>query len=246
MNEHPPAVRLVNVNKLYESRRERSAGVHNINCEARRGELMLFVGPSGSGKTTLLTLAAGLLEPTSGVVLLFGKSIRNLPPGDMQRLRALHMGFVFQTFRLIDALTVEENVELVRRLAQGVHLPSRPDCAHLLERFGLTHLRKAFPPTLSQGEKQRLAIARALANDPELIIADEPTASLSTDDGMEVIRILYNAAASLGKCVLVATHDLRLKEFADRVVQLRDGRVVEKQEETPQSAYGFLSAEGGT
>jgi putative ABC transport system ATP-binding protein len=225
MNPLAPAVRLENVSKLYEAQRERSAGVHDISLEARHGEMVLFLGPSGSGKTTLLTLAAGLLEPTSGSIELFGDDIRRLPSAELQRLRALHMGFVFQTFRLIDALTVEENVGLVRRLAGNRHSLTGRNGADLLERFGLSHLRKTFPPTLSQGEKQRLAIARALVNDPELIIADEPTASLSTEDSMETIRILHSAAGSQGKCVLVATHDLRLRDYADRVILLRDGRM---------------------
>lgn len=227
MNRSAPAVRLVNVNKLYETRRERPAGVHDINLDARQGEMVLFLGPSGSGKTTLLTLAAGLLEPTSGSVELFGDNISQLQPPELQRLRALHMGFVFQTFRLIDALTVEENLGLVGRLRRGPPAHGARVDTDLLERFGLRHLRKAFPPTLSQGEKQRLAIARALVNDPELIFADEPTASLSTENGVETIQILRSAAGSQGKCVLVATHDLRLREYADRVIVLRDGRIAE-------------------
>lgn len=230
MNKLAPAVRLINVSKLYETKRERSAGVHEIHLEARCGEMVILLGPSGSGKTTLLTLAAGLLQPTCGRIELFGDDIRQLPPTELQQLRALHMGFVFQTFRLIDALTVEENVGLVRRLARNRQSHPGQNGSDLLERFGLGNLRRAFPPTLSQGEKQRLAIARALANDPELIIADEPTASLSTEDSVEVIQILHNAAAAQGKCVLVATHDLRLRRHADRVILLRDGRMVENRE----------------
>jgi putative ABC transport system ATP-binding protein len=244
MNHLAPAVRLVNVSKRYETQRERSSGVHDISLEARHGEMVLFLGPSGSGKTTLLTLAAGLLEPTSGSIELFGDEIRRLPPAELQRLRALHMGFVFQTFHLIDALTVEENVGLVRRLARNHHSPAARNGTDFLERFGLSHLRKAFPPTLSQGEKQRIAIARALANNPELIIADEPTASLSTEDSVETIRILQSAAGSQGKCVLVATHDLRLREYADRVIVLRDGRIVETQE-NPQQKMGPRQQSGG-
>jgi putative ABC transport system ATP-binding protein len=225
----PPIVKLTDVSKLYEIQRERSAGVHNIVFEADRGELVLFIGPSGSGKTTLLTLAAGLLEPTSGRIELFGKETRRIQPRELQLLRALHMGFVFQTFRLIDALTVEENVQLVRHLARGNGIPHGGSSAELFERFGLSHLRRAFPSTLSQGEKQRLAIVRALANNPEIIIADEPTASLPTEDSMEVIRMLREAAAIQDRCVLVATHDPRLREFADRVVLLRDGRIVKEE-----------------
>jgi putative ABC transport system ATP-binding protein len=221
-----PIVRLSNVSKLYDTHRERAPGIHGISLEAYRGEMVLFLGPSGSGKTTLLTLAAGLLAPTSGSVCLFGQEIQGLSPAEWQQLRALHMGFVFQTFRLIDALTAEENVSLVRRLAKTRNGHCGRNGHELLDKFGIGHLRKSFPRSMSQGEKQRLAIARALANDPELIIADEPTASLSTDDSLEVIRTLHNAASVEGKCVLVATHDLRLKEYADRVICLRDGHVV--------------------
>ncbi len=225
MTPSVPVVRLAGVSKLYESRRERLPASTDLTLEARAGEMVLFLGPSGSGKTTLLTLAAGLLEPSAGTVELFGKDLRSLPEAGRQRLRGLHMGFVFQTFRLIDCLTVEENVALVRRLAPKRHPEPGQNGSGLLEKLGIGHLRRAFPPTLSQGEKQRVAIARALVNDPELIIADEPTASLSTEDSVEAIRLLQGAASTQGRCVLVATHDLRLTEYADRVIHLQDGRI---------------------
>ncbi len=230
-------VRLTNVSKLYEGRREKSAGVHDISLEAHQGEMLLLLGPSGSGKTTLLTLAAGLLEPTSGRIELFGRDIRALPEAELQRMRAFQMGFIFQTFHLIDALTVEENIALVRRLARHRPEGSAANGSELLAKFGLSGMRRAFPPTLSQGEKQRVAVARALVNDPKLLIADEPTASLSTEDAVVVIRILHDAACVQGKCVLVATHDLRLKEFADRVIYLQDGRIARSQVSIPPGRH---------
>jgi putative ABC transport system ATP-binding protein len=181
------------------------------------------MGPSGSGKTTLLTMMAGLQRPTSGTVVLFGKRLTEYSPVDLQQLRAKSMGFVFQDFQLIDSLSVYQNIALVLKFAGRSGRDARRVVADLLERFGITDLRDRRPGKLSQGEKQRVAVARAVANKAQLIIADEPTASLESTQGLGVINLLRDYARQQQRCVIVASHDLRLVEYADTVQRIEDG-----------------------
>lgn len=218
--------RLEKVTKIFHSNFHRTVAVHNVSLEMSLGELTLLLGPSGSGKTTLLTLIAGLIAPTDGVVNLFGKNITQYGSRDLQRTRATRLGFVFQNFLLIDALTASRNVSLVQRFGGRTKKEAEEHSLHLLVKLGIEHLANKFPSNLSQGEKQRVAMARAIANDPELILADEPTANLDTRQGLAIIRLLHQFAKKEHKCVVVASHDLRIEKFADRVVRLRDGEIL--------------------
>jgi len=218
-------LRLENVSKIFNGSGRGTIGVERVSFEARTEELLLLLGPSGSGKTTLLSLAAGLLQPTSGLVQLFGKSIESYSAAELQDLRAHQVGFIFQTFLLIESLTVSENVEVVLRFTGKSRKEARSRAASLLEMFEIGHLAEEFPATLSQGEKQRVAIARAIANGAGLILADEPTGSLESKQGLEIIRLLRDYAKSDHGCVVVASHDLRLVECADRVLRMEDGRL---------------------
>jgi putative ABC transport system ATP-binding protein len=185
------------------------------------------MGPSGSGKTTLLTLMAGLLRPTAGEVLLFGSNLEAFSPRALQQLRAQRLGFVFQTFHLIDALSVLDNVVLALRFAGVARGQARRRATEVLQSVRIDHLAKRFPAQLSQGEKQRVAVARAIANSADLILADEPTASLETTQGFEVIQLLHTYAKLQQACVIVTSHDLRLQAHADRIIRLEDGRMVQ-------------------
>jgi putative ABC transport system ATP-binding protein len=225
-------VRLDVVSKTFGSNGNRTFAVRDVSLEASSGELVLLLGPSGSGKTTLLTLMAGLVEPTSGKVSLFGKDIVDYSSKELQKLRAIRIGFVFQTFHLIDSLNVMENVALVLRFAGKTRAQAKRHARDLLEQFHIEHLFRKFPANLSQGEKQRVAVARAIANGAELIIADEPTASLETKQGFDIIRLLHEYAKEQNRCVIVASHDLRIVEFADRVLRLEDGVVTRTQSRT--------------
>jgi putative ABC transport system ATP-binding protein len=221
-------VRLTDVSKIFGTNEHRTTAVRDVSLATSPGELLLLLGPSGSGKTTLLMLIAGLLQPTSGTVSLFGQNITQYSNREMQRFRATKIGFVFQTFHLIDSLTVIENVALVLRFAGKTKTKARKRANLLLQQFHISHLADKLPPTLSQGEKQRVAVARAIANDPELIIADEPTASLETSQGFEIIRLLHQYAKGQNCCVIVASHDLRITEFADNVLRLEDGTIAQE------------------
>lgn len=219
-------ISLDNVSKLYRIDDHSTVGVKNINFQAKRGELVLFLGPSGSGKTTLLTLIAGLLQPSSGKISLFDKEINSYSKVELQKLRAERIGFIFQTFFLIDALTALENIELILKFNSKLKSDSRKIALKFLKEFGVEHLADKLPPTMSQGEKQRVAVARALSNNPELILADEPTASLDTANGSEIIALLSSYSKKNNKCVVVVSHDLRIKDYSDRIIFMEDGNIV--------------------
>ncbi|MBI4428375.1 MAG: ABC transporter ATP-binding protein [Ignavibacteriales bacterium] len=234
MNEslsHPRVVQLENVTKLFKADGQNTAAVHSVTLEVRLGELVVFLGPSGSGKTTLLTLISGLLQPTTGKVFLFGGDVCQYSNEELQRVRARRLGFVFQTFHLIDALTVFENVLLVLRFTGLAKVTARRRVKDLLYQLDIPELAEKFPYHLSQGQKQRVAVARAMANEADLILADEPTSSLESSQGFEIIRLLHSYAREKNKCVIVASHDLRLVEFADRIVRLQDGVIRETTEQ---------------
>ena len=225
-DENENIVSIRNVSKSYKINEHSSVGVKDINFEAKPGELVLFLGPSGSGKTTLLTLIAGLLQPSEGKISLFKKQIDSYSSAELQRLRAEKIGFIFQTFLLIDALTALQNIELVLRFAFKSKREAKRIAANLLKELEIEYLADKLPTTMSQGEKQRVAVARAIANNAELILADEPTASLDGANGLIIIELLRNYAAKNNKCVIVVSHDLRLKEYADRIIKLEDGKIL--------------------
>lgn len=219
-------VSLRNVSKSYKINEHSSFGVKDINFDANPGELVLFLGPSGSGKTTLLTLIAGLLQPSQGSICLFKKEINSYSSVELQRLRAEKIGFIFQTFLLIDALTALQNIELVLKFSSKSKREAKRIAKNLLKEFQIEYLADKLPGTMSQGEKQRVAVARAIANNAKLILADEPTASLDAANGSVVIELLNIYAKKNNKCVIVVSHDLRLKEYADRIIYLEDGKIV--------------------
>ena len=235
-------VRLENVSKEYVAGSEVTSVLQETTFEGYEGELTLLLGPSGSGKTTFLSLLAGFTRPTTGKVILFGNDLRSYSSRKLAELRALRIGFVFQNFLLIDSLTVEENIELVRAFARhaqarsdhrgtkGINRRSKNDrdqVQQLLERFGIGSLRHRYPMQLSHGEKQRVAIARAIAGDARLILADEPTASLHPAQGLEVIQLLRQLAIDDKRAVIIASHDIRLTSFATRAIEINNGYLTE-------------------
>lgn len=218
-------VELTDVSKVFKANGQGTRAVQQIMLQAFLGELVVLLGPSGSGKTTLLTLISGLLQPTAGRIFLFGKQMNEYSRQELQGLRARRIGFIFQTFHLIDALTVFENVMLVLHFAGRPKAESRQRVRELLDRLSIHELADRYPTQLSQGQKQRVAVARAMANGADLILADEPTSNLESAQGFEIIRLLHTHAKEENKCVIVVSHDLRLVDFADRVIRLEDGRI---------------------
>lgn len=211
------------VTKVFGEGSSEYVALDNINFEAESGQLILVVGPSGSGKTTFLTIAGGLQTPTEGNVKINNTNITNLSKRQQTNLRLKKIGFVLQSYNLVPFLTVEEQFKFVDKINQNNLAENKMH--ELLEDLELLQLLKKYPNQLSGGQKQRVAIARALYTDPEYILADEPTAALDTERSMKVIELLKNLAHKRNKIIIVVTHDLRLKDIADRVYQIIDGKM---------------------
>jgi putative ABC transport system ATP-binding protein len=199
--------------------------LHPLSVTIGPGQFVAVLGPSGSGKSTLLGLIAGLDAPTSGSVLIDGVDITRLDEDRLARLRGEKIGFVFQFFHLIPSLTAYENVAVPMEIA-GIRDP-RQRAEQLLEEVGLTGRAHHYPAQLSGGEQQRVALARALANDPPIVLADEPTGNLDTANGRHIMELLRTIHRSRGTTIVLVTHDAELAALANSRIQLRDGRAVE-------------------
>jgi putative ABC transport system ATP-binding protein len=197
--------------------------VRGIDLELGPGEIVLIMGPSGSGKTTLLSMLGGLLRPTSGTIEIGGVRITDLGESQLPAVRAHRIGFVFQDFNLMPSLTAQENVEVALNVAGVRGARARDRAVELLTELELQGRLRFLPEKLSGGEKQRVSIARAFANEPDLVLADEPTANLDSSIGRQVMRSLREIAKRQGHSVLIVSHDDRIKEIADRVLWLEDG-----------------------
>ncbi|WP_044479516.1 ABC transporter ATP-binding protein [Paenibacillus antibioticophila] len=198
----------------------------NLNLEVSEGEIIAVMGPSGSGKSTFLSIAGALLAPTDGDVLLEGTSILNKSKQELSELRLRKIGFIFQSANLIPYLKVQEQLQLVANLAGQVKAQSAKRSAELLRRMDLSHRLQAYPDKLSGGERQRVAIARALMNDPAVLFADEPTASLDAARGLDVVNLIAQQVRGQAKSAVIVTHDERVLPLCDRVLFLEEGKLV--------------------
>jgi putative ABC transport system ATP-binding protein len=200
-----------------------------VDLALKGGQLTLLMGPSGSGKTTLLSILGCMLTPTEGTIRVRGDSIAGKDPEDLAKLRRENIGFVFQSYHLFPTLSATDNV----RLALDVRGETGRDAADksraALDRVGLSNKTRNYPRQLSGGEQQRVAIARAVVGDPSVILADEPTAALDTENGKAIMGILATIAKDPGRGVLVVTHDPRLVPFADRIIHIEDGLIVREE-----------------
>ena len=229
--ENLPTLTVTNLVKSYGSGHTQIIAVNNVSLYINPGELVLIMGPSGSGKTTLLSMLGALLKPTSGKISLNGTDITSLKESDLPVIRAHKIGFIFQAFNLLEALTVRENILFPAHLMPGGTRGALTLADKLIERLGLSKRRNALPATLSGGEKQRVAIARALINQPQLILADEPTGNLDSQSGQDVMMVLHDIARDEGRSVILVTHDPRVEDVADRVLWLEDGVIRDRKEE---------------
>ena len=217
-------IELREVSKTVTSGSEPLTILHPLTTTIPRGQFVAIVGPSGSGKSTLLGLLAGLDAPTSGSVWIDGVDITKLDEDRLAKLRGEKIGFVFQFFHLIPSLTAFENVAVPMEI-KG-QSDAGPRARALLEEVGLTGRAHHYPSQLSGGEQQRVALARALANDPPIVLADEPTGNLDTTNGRHILEILQNIHRTRGTTLVLVTHDAELAAIADTRITLRDGRVV--------------------
>jgi putative ABC transport system ATP-binding protein len=217
------------LNKAYQVGDAEVEVLKDITFKVARGEFVAICGPSGSGKTTLLNIISGIDKLTSGQILVLDQDLTVQDEDFLADFRCNHIGFVFQSYNLVSTLTVAENIAFPMEWTRKPEKEIETRVAELLETVGLQHRANHFPAQLSGGEQQRVAFARALANDPELILADEPTGNLDTKNGQKITQMLRMLKAN-GKTVIVATHDPDLMQLADRKVCLEDGRLASQNE----------------
>ena len=225
MGQASLAVRCRGVTKSFSAGDGTVEVLHGIDFEAPAGELTMLVGPSGCGKTTLISIIAGILTPTSGEVEVCGSQITQMSDAAKVSFRRSNVGFIFQQYNLLPALTAAENAAIPLVAAGMPMARAAAAAAAILERIGLSaHLGK-LPNQLSGGQQQRVAIARALVHGPRLIVCDEPTAALDAESGQTVLEILKGAALAPDRAVIVVTHDTRIYSFADRIASMEEGRI---------------------
>ena len=212
----------INVTKSYQDGNKEIEALKETNFKIEEGKFIAIIGPSGSGKSTFLTLAGGLQTPSKGQIIINGKDYTNLSEKERAKLRFNDIGFVLQASNLVPFLTAKQQLELVDRINKN-NKQTIQDKDSLFKELGIEHLENKLPKDLSGGERQRLAIARALYNDPAIILADEPTASLDSDRAFEVVELLSKECREKNKSIIMVTHDNRMIEKCDHVYRMKDG-----------------------
>ena len=223
----PLAVRLQGVVKSFGEGASRTEVLHGIDLSLNCGAMNFIVGPSGCGKTTLISIMASILSVDSGTVELFGTSLVGLNNNQRSRFRRENVGFIFQQFNLIPTITVTENVAVPLLINKVPHGQALKRAEALLEQVGLSDKINAFPRDLSGGQQQRVAIARALVNEPSLVICDEPTSALDGRTGLQIMELLKQVASNPNRCVVTVTHDSRILQLADCLVEMEDGHIIQ-------------------
>jgi putative ABC transport system ATP-binding protein len=219
------AVRCRDVTKEFVTGDTKVQALRGIDVDVRQGELTLLVGPSGCGKTTLISVIAGLLDPTAGAVEVFGRDLTAMTGRRLVNFRGENIGFVFQQYNLLPALTAAENAAVPLLIAGWARPKAVAKAAEVLAMVGLGDKVNARPSQLSGGQQQRVAIARALVHEPRLLVCDEPTAALDAESGRTVMELIRRVAVQPDRSVIVVTHDSRIYQFGDRMILMSDGRV---------------------
>ncbi|MDA0837387.1 MAG: ABC transporter ATP-binding protein [Planctomycetota bacterium] len=220
-----PIIKARAVKKVYVMGEEKVHALRGITLDVERGEYLSIMGPSGSGKSTFFNMIGGLDTPTEGDVYIEGYRLRDLSPNQLAWVRCNKFGFIFQSFNLIPTMTAQDNVAIARIFAGYSPVEARHDAAAVLERVGLGHRLDHLPAEVSGGQQQRIAIARALVNRPEIILADEPTGNLDLKTGQEIINLLGEMKAELGITIISATHDMKMLSASDTVLWIDSGQI---------------------
>lgn len=220
-------ITLKDVSKIYGEGSAQVTALHDVNFTADKGSVVLIVGPSGAGKSTFLTIAGALQRPTTGKVEIEDQDVTNISPRQADKLRLNKIGFVLQAYNLVPYLTVAQQFEIVDKVKKENNM-SHEDLEKLFKQLGIEKLVKKYPKELSGGQKQRVAIARALYANPQIILADEPTASLDSQKVEEVGKLFKDLAQQQDKAILIVTHDMRLAKYANKVYEMVDGSLTEK------------------
>ena len=235
---NPVALRGTGLVKRFKTGRTHIEVLKSVDFECRHGEMTMVMGPSGSGKSTLIAALSGLLRPDAGQVTALGEDLWTLRPGRIDRFRLDHCGFIFQGFNLFGALSALQQVTTILKYKGYSPAEARDRAALALTEVGLGARLDQHPAELSGGEKQRVAIARALAKEPRLLFADEPTSALDGENGQVVIKLLQRAAKDHGAAVICVTHDPRLEAYADRIIHIEDGRILDDRRTAPAGVPG--------
>ena len=217
-------VEMKNVTKIYGEKENQVLALHNVNLDIEKGSVVSVVGASGSGKSTLLNIMGGVDTPSDGTIYVDGKEITKYSDDELSIFRRRKVGFIFQAYHLIPVLTVEENIKMPVLLDH--RKPDKDYIDHIIEILGLSDRRRHLPNQLSGGQQQRCAIARALANNPSLVLADEPTGALDSKNGQEVMDLLMKSVHDIGQTLVIITHNMDLAREADRIVKIRDGEII--------------------
>lgn len=208
--------------KVYETAAGKVHALRGLDLDIRRGEMIVLLGPSGSGKSTLLNILGGLDRATGGSVAFEGRDLTAATDGGLTAYRRAHVGFIFQFFNLVPSLTARENVALITEIAEA---PMSPEAA--LQKVGLADRMDHFPAQLSGGQQQRVAVARAIAKRPQILLCDEPTGSLDSESGVQVLQALVDVTREVGATTMIVSHNVEIAAIADRVIRFRDGAVTE-------------------
>ncbi|MBC2180687.1 ABC transporter ATP-binding protein [Listeria booriae] len=214
-----------NISKNYQDGEQVVEVLKNVSLEVKQGEFVAIVGPSGAGKSTFLSIAGALLTPTSGEITIGGQALSRLSTKALTRVRLEKVGFIFQGANLIPYLNVKDQLLVIAELAGHRNSEAKQRATQLLEELGLSHRANQYPEKLSGGEKQRVAIARAMMNNPDVILADEPTASLDAERGYSVVQMIAQEVKRNNKAAIMVTHDERILDLVDRVVRIEDGQL---------------------
>ena len=220
-------IELKNVQKVYGTGAAQVVALKNINFKASLGEVVLIMGPSGAGKSTFLTIAGSLQKPTAGKVIVGSRDIAHISTRESDRLRLTQLGFVLQAYNLVPFLKIKEQFELVNKVKKEGNIGAAK-LQELLKQLGISSLIDKYPNELSGGQQQRAAIARALYANPQILLADEPTASLDSENVAEVGQLFKKLAKDYHKAVLLVTHDPRLEQYADHIYEMMDGKIKQK------------------
>jgi putative ABC transport system ATP-binding protein len=234
MSDAAIAVRCRGLAKHFGAGEGSVPALRGVDLDARKGELLMLAGPSGCGKTTLLSIIGGILEPDAGECEVMGRDLRAMDPQARTRFRGQGIGFVFQSFNLLPALSVLDNVCVPLLLRGDAYEAARARAREMLASLDLAGKDEAYPSQLSGGQQQRVAMARALVHEPALVICDEPTSNLDARNGHEVMELLRKTVRSPERALVVVTHDPRIYGFADRIARMEDGRIVDV--EAPREA----------
>lgn len=224
--EKPLAVVCKDIKKWFGAGSARVEALRGVNLEVRQGELLLLMGPSGSGKTTLISVIAGILTQDAGECIVYDHDFAHMPDREKTRYRGKNIGFVFQAFNLIPTITCQENVSLPLIINGADRNMAMEKAKEMLKRTGIPEKADAFPPQLSGGQQQRVAIARSMIHSPQMIVCDEPTSFLDHATGVKIMELLRSIASEHGTTLIVVSHDNRITPYANRIVQLEDGRIV--------------------